>query len=368
MLLSELTVFNVRNIEQAQLALHQKLNVIIGANGAGKSSLLEALYIISTSKSFRTRQLAKVIRAENDSLTITCKGNNKDLEFVIGVRRYRSGGFQAKYNGEVTMQLAKITQQLPIIGVYPGFYERVAEKRVERLKLLDWSLFHVEHSYYEIWRTYNKVLKQRNALLKQIKQQKAKAQDLDYWDELLVKSAVPIMDARDRMVLRLEKLFLDYLSVFQLSSNDANLKCLQGIKKDIDFEECLSNARATDILKGYTVYGPHRADLQMLLGKQFLFDVASRGQQKVAINALVLAMVDMFNNETGKSSMVFIDDLPSELDKANQNDLLKALTSLEDTQILITAIDQDSLPDAISGYNKQMFHVKHGVFQAMDKE
>ncbi|NVJ60140.1 MAG: DNA replication and repair protein RecF [Gammaproteobacteria bacterium] len=366
MLLHDLSVYNVRNIKHAHLVFNSKFNFVIGANGAGKSSLLEALSVISTSKSFRTRQLAKIMSSDVDSLTITCKGNNNESDFVVGIRRFKNGGFEAKCNGNKINQLSLITQLLPIIGVYPGFYERVAEKRQERLKLLDWCLFHVEQSYFEYWRQYNKILKQRNALLKQIKLKVNRPTDLDYWDSLIIKAGNQLITSRAGMVQQLNPRFEGYIKKFEIEGLEASLRAASGVRQDSSFKECLESSRDTDIQKGFTTYGPHKADLKVMHSGKLLFDIASRGQQKLVINALVLSMVNLFNHTTRRSSLVFIDDLPSELDEHSQTKLLGSLDELEDTQILITAINQDSLPKTISGYNRQMFHVKHGVFQVMD--
>jgi len=366
MLIHQLSLSNVRNIARAQLTLHPKLNIITGSNGAGKSSLLEALSIISAGKSFRTANIRKVIKEDADALTVFCTLQGPDGIQKIGLQRDLQGGFKAKRDGKNLTRLVDVSKQLPIFIIYPGFYEQVAEKRANRLKVFDWGVFHVEHNFFELWSKYSKTLKQRNALLKQIKSRVKSNDQLLYWNKTLSALGNELNKSRLRYIDSISTIFQETLSNTKLKDSNIQLSYYRGFNKDHDFLSLLEETSEKDILRGTTQIGPHRADVRFLSSGQNIFEKASRGQQKMLVNALLISMIKRFSEDSGRASMVCLDDLPSELDEYNQEDLIAALSALPMAQILITAITENSLPEAISGYNRHMFHVEHGMFQQRD--
>lgn len=364
MLIHQLRVSNVRNIAHATLELDPKLNFIIGLNGAGKSSLLEALSLLASGKSFRTRKVQNVISDNEKQLVLYAKCQSDSKPVSVGVLRDVKGEYRAKIDGEVCHRLSEISRLLPVFVVAPGFYDEVANQRAARLRLLDWGLFHVEHQFYPSWREYHRLLKQRNALLKQIKSKRASQSQLDYWDSLLCERAEEVGQLRLSYVKALAKAFDDNKDKFEAFHHDVSLSYSVGMsQKYSSLAEALKQQRELDIQRGSTQSGPHRADLSLKKAEQLVMDVASRGQQKVIVNRLMITLIEHFIHSTQKSCLVAIDDLASELDKANQNQLLQSLIGLEGAQIIVTGITQDSLPETISRYNGRMFHVEHGRFQ-----
>ncbi|PWK46768.1 DNA replication/repair protein RecF [Pleionea mediterranea] len=368
MLIRQLKLSNVRNIAYADLSLHPKLTIITGDNGAGKSSLLEALSLLANGKSFRTGKVAKVIQSNTDKLTVFAHGFIEDYPFQVGLSRSLSGDYKAKINGDICQKQYELTQLLPVFSIVPGFYDQISLQRQARLKLLDWGVFHVEHNFYSVWRDFNKVLKQRNALLKQIKYKGHGLKDLSYWDSLFCNTSEQLTELRLRYFKSISQLFennqLDYSEFLQ----GIDMEYLTGSSKSSSLSEVLKNNQESDIQRGSTQSGPHRADFRLIKDKQNILETASRGQQKILINGVMLAMIQCFLMKNNKPCLICIDDLPSELDSSNQERLLKALMALEGAQIVLTAITQDSLPRAISGYNRQMFHVEHGQFQVQNSQ
>jgi DNA replication and repair protein RecF len=364
MLIEELRVSNVRNIANANLTLDPKLNFIIGRNGAGKSSLLEALSLLSSGKSFRTRKIQSVISEQQDELLIFARCSFQSQPYTIGIARNRRGEYRAKINGEPCHKLSEISRLLPIFVIAPGFYDDIANNRAGRLRLLDWGLFHVEHEFYGVWREFQQLLKQRNALLKQIKYKQIAATQLDYWDELFCERAENVTRLRQNYIARLSDTFAQGHKRYDEFQEAIQLGYATGLSaKYACLIDALRHQREYDIQKGITQSGPHRADLKLLKNKQPVMETASRGQQKIIVNRLMITLIEHYIKATQKGCLVALDDLASELDADNQNRLLQSLIGLEGAQLLVTSITQDSLPKAISGYNGHMFHVEHGRFQ-----
>lgn len=364
MLIQHLRVSNVRNITHASLELDPKLNFVIGRNGAGKSSLLEALSLLSSGKSFRTRKVQSVITENQNQLILFAKCLDSDKPTTVGILRDAKGEFRAKINGQPCHRLSEVSHLLPVFVVAPGFYDEISNQRAARLRLLDWGLFHVEHQFYPCWKEFHQLLKQRNALLKQIKIRKQSSSQLDYWDNLLSERAEQVSQLRAEYVKQLDKAFTSSKEHFEDFHQDIQLIYFSGVSKKFkSLKEALAEQREVDVQRGVTQSGPHRADLKLIKSGQPVMEVASRGQQKVVVNRIMITLIEHFIKVSGKSCLIAIDDLASELDKINQNQLLQSLMGLEGAQIIVTGITQDSLPEAISGYNGRMFHVEHGSFQ-----
>ncbi|NVJ51742.1 MAG: DNA replication and repair protein RecF [Gammaproteobacteria bacterium] len=361
MLIKSLTLSNVRNIREARLNFHENLTIITGANGAGKSSLLEGLTILSSGKSFRTANIKSVISDKSNQLTVYCEAlDSRGEPHKLGIQRDRQGGFKAKIDGHAISRLVDLTTKLPVFAIYPGFYEKVSEKRASRIKVFDWGVFHVEHQFFTVWSKYQKSLKQRNALLKQ--KVSAKSSELAFWTDSLINEGRQLNQMRSAYLTSIMPKFQSLLKRTSLGES-IELDYYPGHARSLDLNLALAKSFESDIYRGTTGSGPHRADIRFLSGQKDIFESASRGQQKLLINTLLIAMIELFTERSEQPALVCIDDLPSELDVKNQADLIAALCSLNRTQILLTSITESSLPEAISGYNRVMFHVEHGVFQ-----
>ncbi len=363
MLIHRLKVSDVRNIAHADLQFNHPLAIITGKNGAGKSSIIEALSILSTGRSFRSSSIQQIIRSTRTDLSVFAKGVNCGATYSAGILRNQQGQFKAKLNGENLKRQYELTEHIPVFSIVPGIYEEIANQRKARMRLLDWGVFHVEHQFFATWRDYKQALRQRNAVLKQIKLRKALPKSLDYWESSFVALAERLTEIRSRYVERLQPYFNECGQRFGELLANKRLVYKQGFSQGMSYSEVLEKNKENDIKRGFTQAGPHRGDFILLKGNENVFDFVSRGQQKVLINALMLSVIALFTVTCDKECLVCIDDLPSELDLERQEQLIAALTALERTQLLVTAITEDSLPGAISGYNRDMFHVEQGEFR-----
>jgi DNA replication and repair protein RecF len=231
----------------------------------------------------------------------------------------------------------------------PSVHRLVEGGPSERRRFLDWGVFHVEHDFLGAWRRYRRVLGQRNAALKS----GAHGPSIDVWDKALVEAAIEVDRARRQYV---EGLAPHVESVGQ-SLLDASLEIHYGPgwRKGLSFEEALTAGRERDLRLGFTQAGPHRADLVLELAGEPLQERASRGQQKLAAAALVIAQVETLSSVEG-TGLLRVDDPAAELDRGALDRLLAVLASTR-VQLVFTGLSEDQLAPE-PGF--PVFHVEQG--------
>jgi DNA replication and repair protein RecF len=356
MFLQRFSAQGIRNLKPCNIELSPALNVFYGDNGAGKSSILEALGLLTSGRSFRTAKIDAVLSHQSPQFTVFGK-TDESHRFGLGyVKAQRQKTI--KINGEAVKALSDLAKCYPTQVISPESYQLIDAGPSERRKYLDWCLFHVEHHYHAVWKSYYSVLKQRNALLKGKSRQAE--QELDVWDDQLVSNASRLLAFRQEIVARLgeclQLLIEDLATDF---SGEVQLRYYPGYSGEL--KEKLKENRNLDLKSGYTRAGPHNADLRVSIGNEPAKEFLSRGQKKVLINALYLAQTLLLKNATHKDSLFIIDDFASELDVHNQEALLNTLLQQENVQIILSCLHLGSLNWLKTRYNSaHMFHVEHG--------
>ncbi len=339
------------------------LTIFEGDNGAGKSSVLEAISLIASGRSFRTNKMSLVTQKGEDQFVI--HGELSPL-LKVGLNHIKSSkSNRVKVDGRIATSLSELTKLYPTQVICPESYHLIDSGPGERRKFLDWILFHVEHSYHDVWRKFNRVLKQRNALLRQ-HGSRARIADFKFWDSQLNEHAETINQSRKNIMALLETYLSQVLDSMRVDFfKDLVSHYYSGYGEDLETK--LSESFLSDRERGYTQYGPHKADLRIKIGSHMARDILSRGQKKVLINALYLAQTMLLKQRTDKDSLFIIDDFTSELDLANQQALLTALMAQKNTQIVISCLQLDALKWLKKGYNRaHMFHVEHGEITAIN--
>lgn len=364
MYLKSLYYRGVRNLASNQLQLGEGLNIFFGDNGAGKSSLLEALSFLTSGRSFRTSKLELIVNEAQEQLTVFAK---TDAGTKIGVGYHKGNKLkQIKINGTIVKSLSKLSCIYPTQVLSPESYHLIDSAPLERRKYLDWCLFHVEHNYQTDWKRFNTILKQRNALLKKAKTARINPQEIHLWNQEFCQAAEIINQKRKEIIEKLSDclnailnpLAIDFCDSLKLNyypgyTGELMDKLEQGIKADIE--------------SGFTKFGPHKADIKIKVNGYFAKEYLSRGQKKLLINALFLAQTQLLKQKTHKDSLFIIDDFTSELDQDNQRLLLSTLLEQENVQVILSCLQQDSLKWLEKGYNRaSMFHVKHGEITAIE--
>ncbi|GAA4360416.1 DNA replication/repair protein RecF [Kangiella marina] len=360
MRVNQLTISNLRNLKNPTLSFSPQLNIIYGPNAAGKSSLLEALYILGNGRSFRTSKHNKVINDDNQDITVFAKLESSGASHKLGFNRKRNGETAIKLNGEIVKRLSTLAKLSPVQILSPEQYDLLIKGPGARRKQLDWGVFHVEHSILSTWQKCHKILLQRNQLLKR----KAPYSDVSVWDKQLVNLSQQVTQLRQAYCDKINPLFSQFAKAF-IQQADCHLELYPGWsdKDDIGLAELYKSQFEKDKQLGFTQSSIHKADLKFLLARnKKAGDYLSRGQQKLLITAFKLAQLKAMQEYGQQSPLFLMDDIGAELDANHQTQLLDLLAQQPvNQQIFITCVHLAPLKPLIEQYDQvKMFHVEHG--------
>ncbi|MDP3704338.1 MAG: DNA replication/repair protein RecF [Legionellaceae bacterium] len=350
MILSQLNIHHVRNISAAQITLHPRFNIFHGMNGSGKTSILEAIYLLGSGHSFRTRETNPLIAHNEPALTVFARA---DFENSISIQKSSTGTTQVKINQQACHRSSELAHFLPCQLVYQDIFQIIDAGPSIRRSVLDWGLFHVKQSYHALWKEYRHILKQRNALLRQ----KASPKEFIPWDKQLVELANEL-DA-----LRLDY-FNEWSDVFQtILAQLTHVPCTIHYYKGWDrkgtgksLTSILLEQFTSDCQRQYTHAGSHQADIifdsASLKAKQTL----SRGQQKIILIALKLAQAHLL----AMPCVYLFDDITAELDAQHVERLVRCLSQLKG-QFFLTTIDINQLTSHAQLQDSSVFSLTDGV-------
>ena len=357
MRVQKLKISNLRNISQAELDFSPNINYIQGDNGAGKTTVIEALYLLARSRSFKRGHQKSLIQHNQNSLTIFGKAyKNEDQHLQIGIQKDATKTL-VKMNGQVINRLSDLAKQLPIALITPQSQKILEEGPEYRRRLLNWGVFHVEPNFGHLMATYNRTLQQRNQALKDSNSK------ISIWDDLLTDSATQINILQRRFLEKLEG------TLHSLIDKTKRLKGIsvsfnQGWDSEISLKEALSKKMVLDKRRLFTSVGPHRADIVFETAGKPIREKLSRGQQKYLLILTMLAQAQQMEVLNAGAPVFLIDDFQSELDQRAQSDILDLFTQ-RNIQTVITGISDLSFLKERPHCDKQMFHVEQGVVKAV---
>jgi len=365
-MLSRLQLGDFRNYRQLDIALSPSLNVILGDNGSGKTSLLEAIYFIgSGGRSFRGGRLSRLVRDGAPAATLYAEVVCEEKHHRLGVRRTPGGIDAIKLNGETPKALSEVAGLLPVLALHPTSVELVFGASALRRRFMDWGMFHVEHEFMPVWRTASAALKQRNALLRT---GRPNPRELGFWDQQLAQTSDRIEGLRRRYLQALQT-GLDTVLSHLAPELKIRVQLQTGLQKDESYADALSRLRQDDIRRGFSQAGFHRSDIRIETRGVVARDRLSRGQAKLVAYGLVLAQLPLIS-QAGKVCTLLVDDLAAELDEEHRNQLLGYLATTGH-QTLITALDMPQWAaivndnNALQAVESKMFHVEHGKLRPL---
>lgn len=356
MRLIRLDMHNVRRFGQVRFEPASGLNLLVGDNGAGKTSVLEALHLLAYGRSFRGRVRDGLIRQGMESLEVFAEWEESGSaeRQRIGLR-HSGQAWTGRLNGSNVDQLGTLCQALAVVTFEPGSHALVSGPAEGRRRYLDWGLFHVEQGSLQPWRRYNRALKQRNALLKA----RQAGPDLDAWDQELADAAAPLDRMREAYADALASHVTGMAAELAPGIGPVRLSYAPGWRRDeLALADALLLARDRDRSGGFTSVGPHRADLRLVFEAFPGRDALSRGQAKLLALSLLLAQARQQADARGHWPIVALDDMASELDQTHQASLLAQLSDAG-VQVLMSGTEVPASIRAHSG-PIAVFHVEHG--------
>ncbi len=405
MLLNNIVLRNFRNYIDCEISFSKPVNLIIGGNAQGKTSLLEAIYFLCTAESHRSTRDGELIRHNESGFYLrgTLKNSRNDVMSLEATKRAR-GQFKLKKNGVLQTKRSEWIGQFNAVLFSPESLVLVKGGPAERRRFLDLLISQIDSIYLKNLQEYKLVLRQRNELLKQIRTTLADALQLDVWDKLLVAHGTAIlikrleifhelkvyaMQSHQRLTGGTESLALTYCSALMRNNTSKHNTEDEDTENPIDeseigfletkteseiaeqFDITLNASRGADLQRGTTLVGPHRDDFLIELEnapRTSNFDLeienspearnaeksdietfregarayGSQGQQRTIALALKLAELELIRAVTGQDPIVLLDDVTSELDHKRTEYLLNILQNLS-AQTFITATHADSL-------------------------
>ncbi|WP_119395196.1 DNA replication/repair protein RecF [Salinibius halmophilus] len=329
--ISQLSLQNFRNIAQLSISPQPGINVIYGENGAGKTSLLEAIHFLSLARGFTRSRSKHLTRLGEEQSVVFAKLNGGDK---LGIERSKDNN-RIRLNGDTVRSAAELAELLPVQVFSSDAFQLLEGSPQNRRAFMDWGVFHVEHGFLANWQTFRTTLKHRNQMLRS---GNINTDVLSAFDEPLVRSAIAVDEARQRWLTGFMPVFTESLA--QLTEiSDISISYRRGWDKTKPYPQALADMRQRDIERGTTQSGPQRADLVVRYKGVPAADALSRGQQKLLVAAMKLAQAKLFMQQTKQKCVFLIDDLPSELDVRHQAKVAQLLENLA-SQVFVTAIDK----------------------------
>lgn len=354
MSLISLKINHLRNLVDIELTPSLEFNFIYGANGSGKSSILESIYFLSLGRSFRSHLVSRIINYHQASLNIFGLVKKNELNIPVGIEKHRQGKIKVKVNNEISTSAAELVKNLPLQLINPDSYHLLSAGPRERRQFLDWGVFHVEPQFFSVWQRIQRLIKQRNSAL----QQKLSIQQIKIWDSEFVILSKEITKFRQVYIQQLKPIVFSLLQDL-IKIDDLIIDYYSGWAEDKDLGDVLSNSIMRDIALGYTQHGPQRADLLFKINSIPVEDVLSRGEQKLFICALQLAQGILLKQLTDSNCIYLLDDIAAELDNYRRECIVNVLKKLQ-AQVFVTAVEKESLGDLTKQVSVKSFHVKHG--------
>jgi DNA replication and repair protein RecF len=351
--LASLRLTDFRAFEAARLALSASANVLAGGNAAGKTSLLEAIFLLGRGQSFRSARLDSLIRHGAGSLTAFAELRPGSTAQRVGIEVERGSGTTCRVDGSAATR-GELATALPVQLLDPVSQELVRGPPEERRRFLDWGVFHVEQGFLESWQRYRRALDQRNAALRAGDWSAVSA-----WDEPLATAGVSVDLLRRRAVAQMLP-GVQRLSE-QLLGQPAEMDYHAGWAEGTDLRQALQESAARDRQMAGTQVGPHRADLKLRLGGRLARPTVSRGQEKLLAAALSLAQTEQVSERLGRRVLLLVDEPAADLDQVHLGRLLEALAQAP-AQLFITTLDGTRLELATEA---TLFHVEHGVVRCL---
>jgi DNA replication and repair protein RecF len=328
--LGRLQVTDFRCLQSAELDLDPRFTLISGANASGKTSVLEAIYVLGRGRSFRTRRLEHLIRHGTERFVVFGQIDTPNRRVPMGVEGSRAG-MRAQIDGDKPSSLAELALQLPVQIIDPEVHHLIEEGPSRRRRFLDWGVFHVEQSFVGHWQRYQQVLKQRNAALKGHQPRTV----VSVWDGDLVRSGDLLSAARARYVAALAPQAADIGR--SLLGMELGLNYRTGWSKELTLAEALQQSWSHDQESGATQVGPHRAELGIRLDGTSVKDRISRGQQKLLAAALLMAQIKLFPEGLPVQPTLLLDDPAAELDDEHLASLIREVSS-QSVQLIVTTL------------------------------
>lgn len=363
MRLESIRLYNFRNFVSCDASFSPSVNAVLGDNGQGKTNLIEAIGVLSFGKSFRSQSNSELVRWGQGEASVFGKILKASGEEELGVV-FRGGRREALLNGNKLKSIEEFVGRLICVSFSPSDMSIVQGAPQERRRFLDKHLTEARPAMLRRLMDYARALKNKNVVLQD---ESARLETVRPWNQILAETGAEIVNSRRSLLARLEELSKSFQA--RISSDPPlSLKLKTNLcpeEAEVSADGALQTLEASfhkERLRGQAMYGPHRDDIDILLGDNEAAAFASQGQTRTIVLSLKLGLIQLLEESRGESPIILLDDVDSELDAARRNSLFDLILE-QKRQVFITGtelrfLSKNALPNA------KMFTIKEGVISA----
>lgn len=363
MIIKSLELLDYRNYKTLQMDFNEGINILYGDNAQGKTNILESIYMCATTKSHRGSRDKEMIRFNQEDSHIRLFIERDNIEHKIDIHLKKSKSKGAAIDGLPIKKSSELMGMFNVVFFSPEDLAIIKNGPSERRRFIDMELCQLNKVYLHDISNYNKVVNQRNNLLKQSYYQESLKSTLDVWDEQLVRYGIRVIKERERFIEHLNELILPIHD--RLSGGKEKLVIRYESNVDADnFEEQLFMKRENDLKLRTTTVGPHRDDIGFYISDINVRKYGSQGQQRTAALSLKLAEIDLVKLFIKDTPILLLDDVLSELDSFRQNYLLESISQI---QTIITCTGLDEFINNCFNIDK-VFKIKDGSIENQQQE
>lgn len=352
MFIKQIKVNNFRCYEHLDLQFNNRINILYGDNGSGKTSVLEAIYFLSTGKSFRSKRTKNLLKHETDGLSLFANfRDQKQFSHQLGITLSKQLSKKVKLNQDVVSNQSQIAHLLPVVSIDPDSYLFLDKPPQYRRSYFDWLVFHVKPNYLKTWSKVNRCHKHLNILYKE-----KKIQELDYWEQQYIKHAESLSNMRLDIFGELEQMVNEKINAFIPELKTLQLQFKQGWVEGITLKDQLKQDREKNLIYGSLNAGVHKMDLKNTIKQKPAHENLSRGQKKIISSVYYLCYIELLTKHLNVNPILCLDDMDAELD-THKTAVFSEFIQNSSNQVFVTTVDKEKLAPNLK--KASMFHVKH---------
>ena len=353
MIVKQIELHNFRNYNSLNLPLSDQVNIFYGDNAQGKTNILESIYVCSTTKSHKGSKDRDMIKLGEEEGHIRMHLEKKGVPHRIDMHLKKNKTKGVAIDGIPIKKSTELFGLMNVVFFSPEDLSMIKNDPGERRRFMDLELCQLNKLYLYYLSNYNKILNQRNNLLKQISFNSSLHDTLDIWDQQLCEYGTKIIEGREQFLSEMNELVGEIHSTLSGGKEKLAIGYEKNVSSD-DMAEKLKKTREQDIFRKATGCGPHRDDISFFIGEENLKLFGSQGQQRTAALSLKLAEIELVRKKIGENPVLLLDDVLSELDRKRQHYLLNSMDGIQ-TMITCTGLEE------FVGDRKRFNHIFHVV-------
>ena len=351
MYIDRIQLNNFRNYKKLDISLNKNIDIIYGDNAQGKTNILEAIFLCSFGKSFRTTKEKEMIKFDENNAVVEVQYKRKDREGKIKIEIGEKK--KITLNGIKIKKLSELLGNINIVIFTPDDIDILKNGPANRRRFLDMMIGQLRPNYVYNLNMYLKTIEQRNNYLRQIREENKPEEMLDIWDEKLIEYGEKIYSYREEFIQKIINKINEIHSKITDSKEILKINYISDCNSKEEYLKLLKARRKLDIIKGFTTKGIHRDDFVIYINGKEVNTYGSQGQNRTVILSLKLAELNVIYDEIGEYPILLLDDFMSELDEERRRNFLN---NIKETQVILTGTDKIDL----SNVNYSMFNVKDG--------